>query len=38
MVDGLHIHKGNRIMKPLEFVLRGTGKGWQGDRETEGLT
>jgi hypothetical protein len=32
MIDGLHIHKGSKMTKPLAIALSGLGRGlWQGD-------
>jgi hypothetical protein len=36
MVDGLHIHIGNRTMKPLASALSGVEKGLQGRGERVG--
>jgi hypothetical protein len=36
MVDDLHIHIQNRMMKSLVIALSGEGRGLQGERELEG--
>jgi hypothetical protein len=37
MVDGLHIHIGNGMRKPLAIALSGVGRRLQGGREMVGM-